>query len=63
MKCKYVVIIVWNNFVGIKFHFYHLTTILWGFFLFFYNNDKVFYNFCCYIVNESVQMNNVVFSI
>ncbi len=22
MKCKYVVTIVWNNFVGIKFHFY-----------------------------------------
>jgi hypothetical protein len=23
MKCKYVVIVAWNNFVGIKFHFYH----------------------------------------
>jgi hypothetical protein len=30
MKCKFVLIVVWNNFVGIKFHFYHLVTILWG---------------------------------
>jgi hypothetical protein len=36
VKCKSIVT-VWNNYVGIKFHLYHLTTILWGnFFYFFY---------------------------
>jgi hypothetical protein len=63
VKCKYVVTIMWNNFARIKFHFYHLATILWQFFLFFYNTKKVFYNFFCYIVDESVQMSNAVFSI
>jgi hypothetical protein len=59
--CSFV---VWNNFVGIKFHFYHLVTILWGnFFYFFYSNEKDFYNFCCYIIDESVQMSNFFFSI
>jgi len=37
VKCKFVVIIMWNNFVRIKFHFYHLATILWGVFFFFLN--------------------------
>jgi hypothetical protein len=23
VKCKSIVTIVWNNFIGIKFHFYH----------------------------------------
>jgi hypothetical protein len=23
VKCKSIIIVVWNNFVGIKFHFYH----------------------------------------
>jgi hypothetical protein len=27
VKCKYVVIVMWNNFAGIKFNFYDLTTI------------------------------------
>ncbi len=46
-KMKICVIMVWNNFVGIKFHFYHLATILWGnFFVFSFNNKKVFYKFC-----------------
>jgi len=31
------------------------------FFWFFYSNEKVFYNFCCYTVDESVQTSNVVF--
>jgi len=62
VKCKYVVTIEWNNSIGIKFHFYHLATMLWGmFFYFFYNNEKVFYNFCCYIIVESVHMSNAVF--
>jgi hypothetical protein len=30
VKCKFVVIVMWNNFAIIKFHFYHLATILWG---------------------------------
>jgi hypothetical protein len=64
VKCKYVVTGMWNNSIGIKFHFYHLADILWGiFFCFFYNNEKVFYIFCCYTIVESVQMNSVVFSI
>jgi hypothetical protein len=38
------VIVVWNNFIGIKFHFYHLATILWGnSFVFSFINNKVFY--------------------
>jgi hypothetical protein len=24
VKCKFVVIVVWNNYARIKFHFYHL---------------------------------------
>jgi hypothetical protein len=28
VKCKYVITVVWNNFTRIKFHFYHLATIL-----------------------------------
>jgi len=53
VKCKYVVIIMWNKFARIKFHFYHLATILWGIFFYFLNsNEKVFYNFCCYIIDE-----------
>jgi hypothetical protein len=64
VKFKSIVTVVWNNFVRIKCHFYHLVTILWGiFFFFFYSNEKVFYNFCSYIIDESVQMNNVVFYI
>jgi hypothetical protein len=34
VKCNFFVIVVWNNLVGIKFHFYHLVTILWGIFFF-----------------------------
>jgi len=64
VKFKSIVTVAWNNFVRIKCHFYHLVTILWGnVFCFFYSNEKVFYNLCCYIVDESVQMNNVVFYI
>jgi len=38
VKCKFVVIVVWNKFTRIKFHVYHLVTILWGiFFLFFFS--------------------------
>jgi hypothetical protein len=36
VKCKFVVTIMWNNFVGIKFHFYHFATILWGIFFYFF---------------------------
>jgi hypothetical protein len=55
VKCKFVVIVVWNNFVRIKFHFYHLAAILWGIFLgFFYNNENFFYNLYCYNIDESV---------
>jgi len=54
VKCKYVVIILWNNSAGIKFHFYNLT-ILWGnFFCFFYINERVCNNLCCYIIDENV---------
>ncbi len=35
MNYKYVVTVVWNNFAGIKFHFYHLATMLGIFFHFF----------------------------
>jgi hypothetical protein len=28
VMCKFVIIVVWNNYAGIKFHFYHLATIL-----------------------------------
>jgi hypothetical protein len=62
VKCKYVITIVWNNSTGIKFHLYHLATILWGnFSICFYNNEKVSYNFCGYTIDESVQMSNVVY--
>jgi hypothetical protein len=36
VKCKSVVTIEWNIFAGIKFHFCHLATILWGFFNFYF---------------------------
>jgi hypothetical protein len=49
VKCKYVVIVVSNNSIGIKFHFYHLATMLGNFF--------------CYTIDESVQTSSVVFSI
>ncbi len=44
------------------------STIWWPscgefFFVFFNSNNKVFYNFFCYIVDESVHMNIVVFLI
>jgi hypothetical protein len=62
VKYKFVITIMWNNYTRIKFHLYHLATILWGiFFCFFYSNENVFYNFYCYIVNESVESSNVVF--
>jgi hypothetical protein len=61
VKCKFVDTIKWNNFARIKFHFYHLATILRGFFLFLYINEKVFYNFNYYIIDENVQMSSVVF--
>jgi hypothetical protein len=32
VKCKSIVTLVWNNSIGIKFHFYHLATILQGIF-------------------------------
>ncbi len=36
----------------------------WGFlFFYFYSNDKVSYNFYCYILNENVEMNSFFFSI
>jgi hypothetical protein len=55
VKCKYVVIVIWNNSARIKFHFYHLVTILWGIIIIIiiiiiiYDNDKVFYKFCCWM--------------
>jgi hypothetical protein len=36
VKCNFVVTVMWNNFVGIKFHFYHLVTILWGICFYFF---------------------------
>ncbi len=63
VKCKSIVIIMWNNYIGIKFHFYHLTTILWGnFFCFFlpFNKEKVFYKFICCIAEENIQMSGFV---
>ncbi len=33
------------------------------FVFFFYNNEKDFYNFCYFIVDESVETSNVVFLI
>jgi hypothetical protein len=61
VKCKFVVIVMWDNYLGIIFHFYHLATILWGFFsVFLNNNEKFFYNFYCYIVDENVQMRNLI---
>jgi len=45
VNCKYVVTVVWNNSMRIKFH----STVwrpCWGNLIFFKNsNDKVFYNF------------------
>jgi len=62
VKCKYVVTVVWNNCIGIKFHFYHLATILWGmFFYFFIDNKKVFYKFCYYIIEDNVHTSGFVF--
>jgi hypothetical protein len=61
VKCKSIVIIVWNNFVGIKFHFYHLVTILGKKISIFYRNRKVCYKFCCCIVEESVQKSCFIF--
>jgi hypothetical protein len=64
VKCKSIVIVMWNNSARIKFHFYYLVTILWEtIFYIFYSNEKVFYNFCCYTIDESVQTNRVSFSI
>jgi hypothetical protein len=61
VKWKFVVIIVWNNSIGIKFHFYHLATILWDFIFYFYSNEKVFYNFRCYSIDENGKTNCVIF--
>jgi hypothetical protein len=49
VKCKTIVTIMWNNSTGIKFHVYHLATILWGnlFSIFSFNIGKAFYKFCC----------------
>jgi hypothetical protein len=30
VKCKSIVIIMWNNFVGIQFHFYHKSILANG---------------------------------
>jgi len=44
VKCNFVVTVVWNNFVKMKFHFYHLVTILWGIvFCFFFTIMKRFF--------------------
>jgi hypothetical protein len=50
-------------FARIKFHVYHLATILWGIFfpIFSFSNKNVFYKFCCYIIEESIYMNSFVF--
>jgi hypothetical protein len=49
-------------FVRIKFHLYHLVTILWGiFFLFSLSVMGRFFTILLYIVDESVQMNTLVF--
>jgi hypothetical protein len=44
----------------------NFTSTIWQpsceeFFCFFYSNEKVFYNFSCYIINENVQTSYVVF--
>ncbi len=36
MNYKYVVTVMWNNFARIKFHLYHLTTMIGKFFLCFF---------------------------
>jgi hypothetical protein len=50
------------------FHELNITSTIWWpscgeFFSIFYSNEKVFYDFCWFTVDERVQMNNVVFSI
>ncbi len=46
MKCKYVGIVVWNNFAKNKFHVYHLAPILWGIcFCFSFSVGRCFTNF------------------
>jgi hypothetical protein len=55
VKCKCVVIVMWNNSTRFKFYFYHLVTILWGKkIVFFYSNEEVF-NIYCYTIDESVK--------
>jgi hypothetical protein len=55
VNCKFIVIVMWNNLIGIKFHFYHLATILSGIYIYiFYSHEKVFYNFYCYTIDEIV---------
>jgi hypothetical protein len=48
VKCKFVIIVVWNNSARIKFHVFYLATMFGKFFsIFSFSNGKVFYKFCC----------------
>jgi hypothetical protein len=50
--------------IGIKLHFYHLATILWGIFFYFsFANEKVFNKFYCCTIKEKIQTSNFVFLI
>jgi hypothetical protein len=52
VKWKYVIPIVWNILQELKFHFYHLATMLGIFFCSVFSNGKGFYKKKNYIVNE-----------
>jgi hypothetical protein len=60
VKWKFVVTVLWNNYVGINF----TSTIWWpscGDFFLITVRSKFFYNFCHYTIDERVQMSDFVF--
>jgi hypothetical protein len=50
VMCKFVVIVVWNNFAGIKFHFYHWRPSCGEFFFLFFLSimGRLYTNFVAY---------------